>query len=90
MQEQFELSEEQKKALGEAMDSASSGGGIKTLTELRTEWGLERYVPALGVVTGWLLGHRHPHSIDVQMELLDKSRDAYSVYLCLMMHGANS
>lgn len=31
MQEQFELSEEQKKALGEAMDSASSGGVLRPL-----------------------------------------------------------
>jgi len=89
--DKYEMTDEEKELFGVASDNSRHlGGGVKTLTELKAEWGLERFGPALGQVSRWFLSHPHPHSIPVMMTLLDESQDAFTVYLCLLIHGVNS
>ena len=90
-QDEYEMTDEEKGLFGMASgNSRHQDGGYKTLTELKDEWGLERFAPALGQVSQWFLSHPHPHPIPVMMTLLEKSPDAFTVYLCLLMHGVNS
>ena len=90
-QDKYEMTDKEKELFGLASDNASHpDGGVKTLSALKAEWGMERFVPALGQVSQWFLSHPHPHPVPVMMTLLDESRDAFTVYLSLLMHGANS
>ena len=89
--DEYKMTAKEKELFGAASDNAwHQDGGYKTLTELKAEWGLERFMPALGQVSQWFLSHPHPHPVPVMMTLLEKSPDALTVYLCLLMHGVNS
>lgn len=89
--DEYKMTAKEKELFGAASDNArTQGGEYKTLTELKAEWRPERFVSALGQVSHWFSNHPHPHSVPVMMTLLEKSPDALTVYLCLLMHGVNS
>lgn len=53
---------------------------IKTEDELKAEWGIERFVTALGVLAGWWAGKSHPISLEQLKDLQSKSEDALTLF----------
>ncbi len=52
----------------------------KTESELKNEWGLERFVTAMGVLSGWMLTHSYPVSSEQLQALMNVSEDALTLF----------
>lgn len=60
---------------------------IKTMDELREEWGLERYIPALREVSRFRLAYPDPVSEEDLRRFMVRSPDGWEVYRSYMLHG---
>lgn len=63
---------------------------IKTLTELKEEWGQEKYVEILGEMTGWMIKNYPGQSMEDLQELQNSKPDVFTCFESYMVHGANS
>ena len=63
---------------------------VKTESELKAEWGIERFVNALGVLSAWYIGKQHPISVEQMIELREQSDDAFTVFASRLYHLSES
>lgn len=62
----------------------------KTEDELKEEWGLERFVGALVVLSDWYLDKRHPISEEQMIILKEQSEDAFRLFASHLFYQTES
>lgn len=60
---------------------------VKTMDELREQWGMERYVSALGDMMGFILGYSGAIPVGARKELMSTNADVWEVLLSYMLYG---
>lgn len=60
---------------------------IKTTEELQNEWGLERYVNALGILSEMSVHEHLPQTIDEMRELMQLHPDTFEIFAAYTYHG---
>ena len=61
---------------------------IKTMAEWKEVWGQERYVTALGNMTGWIIYHPNPISRKHLVALDESDPDAYALLTSYLLFGS--
>lgn len=60
---------------------------MNRIERLEQEWGVERYVDALGIFSRWMLGKQHPISQEQMVELRKESIDVFELFAAWMLEA---